>query len=131
MRFSAALIFPETCSILGDLVKKVGWMMAKFPRNLWDFGECWTNFLGNSMILLDQRKIFLVICSIFGDLVKLVGWMMVPFLNSLYIRGRDMLSGALRLKVRNSTRSKPPHDHVNASQNGLILAFRPTARGCA
>ena len=23
--------------ILGDLVEKVGWMMAKFPRELWDF----------------------------------------------------------------------------------------------
>ena len=31
--FFVRKIFPEICSILGDLVKKVGWVMAKLPRN--------------------------------------------------------------------------------------------------
>ena len=59
-------------------------MMAKFPRNLWDFWRMLDNFLGNSMVLLDQCRIFPGIYSIFKDLVKQVGWMMAKFPRNLW-----------------------------------------------
>ena len=37
-------IFPGICIIFKDLVRWVGWMMAKFPRNLLDFWKVLDNF---------------------------------------------------------------------------------------
>ena len=51
-------------------------MMAKFLGIYGIFGERWTNFLGNSMILLDQCKIFLGTCAVFFRILssRWIGW---------------------------------------------------------
>ena len=78
-RRDALLVLGET--LLGQ---KQGEAMAEFPGTCGIFGECWTNFVGDSMIVFGRCRIFLRIRSVSGDFVKKEGWVMAKLPRNLW-----------------------------------------------